>query len=257
MLSNASQDLAGTANAFASARKGATFTGIIVTKKGEVQGGLLRGNDMVHVVVVTGYSYRGLVRRSQEKLRTMDVDTILAEMDSRGIKDGKGNPIVRKDVEKAITDLDTSFQSTLDGTNEATTDHVFDPLVVDGETVHGARVYKCVANTGIKCHCRNCNPTDTRAPVPGQINLSGLKIGETVIEPAANGPKIPPKSRADVVVKNILRARLPIGRFVSYAFAPGDDYILRVGGAAALAATDAGVTTDPAKVNEAMELLAG
>lgn len=242
----------------ATARKG-TFTGLITQKVGTTRGRgsdkKTYGDDLVHVVLVTGFRYENLVSRSLERLQAMDPAALVAEFATRGITAGDGSAIRLADVCTAIAALDASFQSTLDGTNVSTTAHVYDPLVVDGETVRGGKVYKCVAgDPEHKCQCRDCTG-DPKAPVAGQINLSGLKIGETVIEPGANGPIPASKSRADVVAKNIIRSRLPVGRYVSYRLEPGSDFILRAGGAAALAASKDGVTLDPAKVQDAADLL--
>jgi hypothetical protein len=245
------------ATTLSDARKG-TFTGLVIRKEGVTRGRgpakLTYGDDLVHVVIVSGFRYERLVTRSLAKLNALVVDDIVAEFSERGVKDGEGNLVGKTEIEKAVADLRDSFTSTLAGTNESTTDHVFDPLVVEGETVRGARVYKCVAGTEHPCHCRNCTG-DPKAPLPGQINLSGLKIGEVVLEAAKNGPVPPSKSRGDVVAKNILRSRLPVGRYVSYRLEPGDDYILRAGGTAALAADSAGVSLDPRKVADVEALL--
>jgi len=247
------------AQSLAAARKG-TFTGLIIRKVGATRGrGAAKvryGDDLVHVVFYTGFRYENLVRRSLEQLQATDPAAIVADFAARGITDGHGHAITLAQVCTAVADLDRSFNDTLNGTNESTTEHVYEPLVVDGETVRGARVYKCVAHDGRKCHCRDCSG-DSKAPVDGQINILGLRIGQKVIEAAPNGPIPPSKSRGDVVAKRVIRSRLPIGRLVSYRLAPGADYILRAGGAAALAADKDGVTVDPNKVQTAADLLAG
>ena len=251
---NASVDLTATAKTLSDARKG-TFTGLITRKVGAVRGGKTYGDDLVHVVLVTGFRYENLVARSRELLQAMNPSDLVAEFASRGIVAGGGEAIRLADVCKAVADLDESLRKSIEGTNESTTEHVYDPLVVDGETVRGARVYKCVASTPEhKCHCRTCTG-DAKAPVAGQIVLSGLKIGEQVIEAAVNGPIPPAKSRADVVAKNIIRSRLPVGRYVSYRLEPGADYLLRAGGTAALAASTDGVSADPSKVEQVLALL--
>lgn len=247
-----------TAAVLAEAR-GGTFSGLIIRKKGVQRGSgsakQTYGDDMVHVVLYTGFRYETLVQRSLDALQEMDPAALVSEFAKRGITDGHGNAIRLADVCTAIRDLDDSFQKSLAGTNSSTTDHVFEPLVVDGDVVRGARVYKCVASDPTrKCHCRDCTG-DAKAPVDGQINLSGLKIGEKVIDPAPNGPIPPSKSRADVVAKNVIRSRLPIGRYVSYVLEKNGDYVLNAGGAAAMACDTNGVTLDPARVQAAAEYL--
>lgn len=246
----------------ASARKG-TFTGLIVRKKGKVRGGVTYGDDLVHTVMYTGFKYDNLVQRSLDALpepssRDFEdyCDRIVGYCARKGIVDKNGAAIDYADVATAIKDLRDSFERTLAGTNSATTDHVYEPLEVNGETVRGARVYRCVASQGIKCHCRACTG-NKRAPKDGQINILGLRVGSKVLDPAANGPAPLPKSRGDVIAKNILRKRLPIGRLVSYVLEEGGDFILNAGGSAAVAANKDGVTVDPKQVREAADLLAG
>jgi hypothetical protein len=237
------------------------FRGLIIRKQGETRGRgpakKVYGDDLIHVVIFGGFHYDRLVGRSRELLQAMNPAELVTEFASKGIVDGDGEPIRLADVCKAVADLDASFDSTLDGTNESTVEHVYDPLVVDGTPVRGAKVYKCVAgDPEHTCRCRNCTG-DTAAPLPGQINISGLKIGETIIETAPNGPIPPSKSRADVVAKRIIRSRLPIGRYVSYRLEPGGDYVFRIGPDAALAASKDGVTCDLDRVRAVADLMVG
>lgn len=254
----------------AGARKG-TFAGIVYSKKGVTRGGkanpTVYGNDIVHTVIYTGLIYENAVQKSLDALPDPDgdatvfaayADSILAHCGRKGYTGKSGTPITHADIETAVRALRLSFTETLEGTNTSTTDHVYEPLLVNGEVVRGARVYRCVARSGRAsnpCHCRDCTG-DRRAPVDGQINILGLKIGERVLEAAPNGPIPRSNSRGDVVAKRVIRARLAIGRIRSYTFGPDDDYILNVGGAAALAATKAGVTVDPNEVAQAADLLA-
>ena len=245
-----------TAAALAAANKG-TFTSLVITKQGTLVGGVLYGDDTVCAVVVSGFRYEKLVQRSLDKLNGLTADDLavavggLSGMDGRG-KAALARPVTIADAEAARDELAASFAATLAGTNESTTDHVYDPLVVDGEPVRGARVYKCVAGPGHDCRCRNCTG-DARAPVPGQINLSGLAIGTVVLTPAVNGPAPAPKSGAKTVAKDALRRLLPISRYVSYRLDPTDNsWILKAGGSAARAATSAGIAVK----DSAMEALA-
>jgi hypothetical protein len=259
-VSNANADVIRTALSLAEARDG-TFSGLIQQLVGKERGrGADRkvyGNATMHYVLYTGFIYINIVRRSLDRLLAMDRDELVAEFASKGITDGHGNPITRADVNKAIANLAGSLQDSLDGKNTSTTDHVFEPLVVDGETVRGARVYRCVANDpAYNCKCGDCTG-DKRAPVDGQISLLALVIGSKVIEPAPNGPVPKSKSRGDVVVKGILKSRLPIGRVRSFRLRPGDDYILRAGGAAATAANKDGVTVDADRVADLATSLQG
>jgi hypothetical protein len=75
----------------------------------------------------------------------------------------KGKTLTAAVVAEARVEVEESFNKTLAGTNESTTEHVYEPLVNDGETVQGARVYKCAASQGVKCHCRACTGDEKAA----------------------------------------------------------------------------------------------
>lgn len=234
----------------ADARVG-TFTGLVTTKKGTVKGGVQYDNDTVHTVVFTGFRYDRLVARSLAALDNVDAADIVA----KAAKDG--HTITTADVDMALAELRDSYTKTLAGTNESTTAHVYEPLVVDGETVRGARVYKCVAETTDAngeprvCHCRNCTG-DAKAPMPGTIYLQGLRVFNEVLVPAPNGKAPAPKSAAKTIAKNTITRGLPVSKYVSYSLEPGTDFILRAGGAAAVEATKAGFKVD-AKVTATID----
>lgn len=225
-----------------------TFTGLIITKKGTEKGrGADRktyGDDRVHVTILTGFSYPNLVKRSAAALEGIDPVAFHEAHEAKQALKGESPRFSLEDVKEAIAELKESFSKTLDGTSESTTEHVYEPLVVDGETVRGARVYKCVAGSGVRCHCRDCTG-DAKAPRTGTIYLQGLKIHETVIEAAANGPAPAANSSSKTLAKDAIRATLPIRRYVSYSLEPGTDFFLRAGGTAAIEAEARGfVVTD-------------
>lgn len=231
------------ASILADARIG-TFTGLVTTKVGKTVKGVTYGNDRVHTVIFTGFNYGRLVMRSLAQLGAIETETVIAKAAKRG------HTITEADVEQAREELRESFQKSVAGENESTTSHVFDPLVVDGETVTGARVYKCVAETHDEngevreCRCRTCTG-DEKAPLSGTIYLTGLRIHSTVLEASVNGPIPPVKSAPKTIAKDTMRDILPIGRFVQYRLEPGTDFILRAGGTAVAEATQKGfVVTD-------------
>lgn len=243
--SNSNSDIL--ANNFASAKNGATFTGLVITKVGELKGRgadrKLFGNDQVHVTVVTGFSYASLVQRSLDQLDGMTDQEVLDSAAKKGVT------LTLDEVTLAREELRTSFQASLAGENVSTTEDVFESLVVDGESVKGGRVYRCKKLTGAQgtCYCRDCSG-DASAPLEGTIYLQGLKVNETVLVAAPNGPAPAPKSAPKTVAKNILRSRLPISKYVSYRLEPGTSFMLRVGGTAVAAASAEGL--DFTKVGE-------
>lgn len=272
------------ASELASARKG-TFTGFIGRLEGVERGPKGNktrfGDDMIHAVVVTGFKYDDLCRRSANRLEAMSdmdldyaargltgwvrvwtksakVGDLAAICRDRGLPDTGSKadlvarleancpggmeqvPVTRAHFDEAREALLDSLRSSEAGTNTSTTDDVYEPLVVNGETVRGARVY-----VG--------NPNGEDAADPGTIYLSGLMIGRKVLDPAPNGPKPASKSAPVSVAKSALRKTLPIGRYVSFKLSPGD-WVVNVGSAAAAAADKDGVSVDPAKVAEVKDL---
>ena len=238
----------------ASARKG-TFTSLIIRKEGEERGTapnkLTYGDDMVHVVIISGFRYENLVAKSRDRLAGMtdaDIDALVARnytgWQGRGAK-ATEVAVTRADFDAARTELLDSFDKTLAGVNESTTDHVYEPLTVNGEVVRGSRVY-----------VGNPDPTQNAA-TPGTVYLQGLKIGEKVLDAAPNGPVPASQSAAKTVAKGVLRSRLPVSRYVSYkldASTPGA-WLLSVGGAAAAACDSNGVTLETARVEQVLDLL--
>jgi hypothetical protein len=237
---NANTDYLTIASNMADARKGSTFTGIITRlggserlAPGEKRGGekIRYGDHLVHDLIITGFSYESLVQRSLDTLNTLSIKALANEFINEVCYEGRGKNAVERtvtvaDVTAAIDDLRTSFNSTLNGTNESTNAHVFEPLVVDGESVRGGKVY----NGGT-----TSNPKD---PQDGDVHISGLRIAHKVIEEAEHGSLPKSKSAGKSVAKKLIKRKLPVGRYVSYRLRAGDDFILRVGGAAAIAAKD-------------------
>ena len=237
----------------AAARKG-TFTSLIIRKEGEERGPggakTVYGNDLVQVVIITGFRYENLVARSRDMLANMS-DAEVEALVARGYTGWQGRgakavqvPVTRADFDAARAELTDSFDKTLAGTNESTTDHVYEPLLVNGEVVRGSRVY-----VG--------NPNGQDAATPGTVYLQGLKIGERVLDAAPNGPVPASQSNPKTVAKGVLRSRLPVARYVSYKLDAAGGWLLSAGGAAVAACDTNGVTLDADRVNAAVEALVG
>ena len=243
----------------ATARKG-TFTGIIGRRRGETRGRGAEqktyGNDLVHDVVVTGFRYDRLVTRSKALLTAMTDETLAAAVAGKmGLEDKVRRALTLADAVAAREALIASCDRVLSREAVSTNAHVFEPLTVDGVRVRGSKVYRCVANDPSHvCRCRECTD-DAEAPTTGQINVSGLLIATRILEAAPNGLIPPSASSVATVAKNVLDALLPSSRYVSYRFRPGDDFVITAGGAAAVAATANGVTTNPVEVAETLDLL--
>jgi len=214
-----------------------TFTGLITTKRGVERGPkgnkVVYGNDRIHTVIFTGFRYEKLVERSLAALKAL-TDADVAKL----VADGNGE-FTEADVRTALAEQVASFEDTLnpDTESKSTTAGVFEPLVVNGETVRGGRVYRCSGKAN--CRCRDCSD-EARAPKPGTIYVQGLRIFSKVLEPAPNGPAPKANSKPKTLAKKALTRNLPTSRYVSYRLEPGTDFILRAGGTAAVEACQQG-----------------
>ncbi len=194
-------------------------------------------------------------------------DSIVAAREEH--KDAK-DKVIDVDGRKALTsdkatvgqfgDASIGLAKTLDifkslaGTNESTTDHVYDPLVVNDVDVRGSRVYKCVKGS-TACHCRACTG-DEKAPLDGTIYLQGLAVWSVVLTPAANGPVPTPKSAPKTLAKNALKSFLPVSKYVSYALEPGTSFVLAAGGTAMASASSKGFNVTDEIVDVVSKLVA-
>ncbi len=233
-------------------RKG-TFTGVITTLVGSERGGVRYGDATVHDVVVTGFSYTRLKERDLKILvgvTDQDLQKVLAAKsptawDRPRAKNAAQVPVTLADMKAALQEMIDSAQKSIAGTNTSTTEDVYEPLVVDGETVRGARVY-----TG------HSDPTLDAAP-KGTIYLQGLRVGRTVLAQPQMGWGPDTKSEAKTVAKGLITSefKLPSRRYVSYKLdaSQAGSWVLAVGGGAAVAADAAGVTLDSSLVEEVRE----
>lgn len=221
-----------------------TFTGLVQTLKGQERGSagnkVRYGDDTVHVCIFTGFKYDALCQRSLDAIAEMDPAAILAEIKAADLKgwEGRGAKAVQvevtlDDVKAALAALQESWTLSRDGLNSSTNDHVFEPLVVEGEVVRGCRVYVGPA------------PGKEPAAKPGTIYLHGLQISRKVLVPAPNGPLPESKSGSVVVAKDFITRKTPMGAYRSYKLEPGSDFLLRAGGSAEIAAEKDGITFTP------------
>lgn len=238
-----------------------TLISLMVRKKGCTRGPaskrVIYGDDFVHVLLWTGFHYAALVQRSHKKLHELwgkgnFVSTLLAEVHKTGYMEA-----TVKDSAEAIQETDEALLKVINGVlnqpeDDSGTDvpeiaeddpkPVWEPLKVDGVTVLGAKVY---IGEGDKD-----NP---RAPVPGMIYLDGVKLGEKVLTPAANGPW-KPKKKAKTVAKDILRSWLPVGLYARYCLNPEQTLSVAVGQKASNLAKESGVQVDPEAIRSLFKI---
>jgi hypothetical protein len=232
------------------------FLTVSVEKVGKVVGGkngTRFGDDTVIALLIGGGGYIRLKTRDNDVLtEALASDpnlfaTLSARAASKGIVDGKGNALTPADFRTAYDALVTSIGKTLAGTNESTSGHVYEPLVVDGTSVPGCKVY-----------VGGGDPTNSRTPKVGTIHVSGIRVEERVLVPAVNGPIPPSKSRADVVAKRLITSwlRLPSRRWRQYRLDATESFRLKVGGEAAVAAVAGGIVVTDATAEEVHGLVA-
>lgn len=236
-----------------------TLVSLVVHKKGVSRGPasnrIIYEDDFVHVLLWAGFPYHALVARSQKKLDKLWDQGGKLERDLIQAAQEAGHSNVNlTDVSHAIQEINASFSKVMvgreraeergDDPNEPTdcADSVWEPLVVDGVRVRGAKVY-----------CGQARPDDHRAPVPGNIYLDGVKLGEKVLTPAANG-KWPVNSKAKTVVKDILRSWLPAGLFVRYSLEQERMLTVKVGKTAGDHAKGEGVPVDPEAIRQLFKI---
>lgn len=225
---------------------------LVIKKKGVERGASKRifGDDRVHVLLLVGVEYRELVERSKKKLDKIGQSGSMArDVIDEARKMGNVD-VTLEDVFTAFQELQETFDHNLNTGEDAEIEWdttqapgVWAPLEFNGVPVPACKVY-----TGPG------RPEDPRAPVPGEVYIRGLKLAEKVIEPSPNGDWIP-RSKGKTVAKNILKKRLPVGRFVSYILRPKEG-VIQVG-ADAVRAADADGLEIPAGVADNLLKMSG
>ena len=218
-----------------------TLLSVVVQKVGQERGPIgsrvVYGDDLVHVLIWTGFAYRALIERSQKMLnREIQRGGYIERLARATLEEHEGAKI--EDVCAAMQETRDWFRRVLAGSGKDPSflpglDSVWEPLMIEGVAVRGARVY-----TGL------CNKKDPRAPVPGTIYITGVKLGEKVVTPAANGPWRA-DSKPKTIAKEVLKEDLPVGLYCQYRLDPDRVCGLTVGKKAAKAAKTEGIFIDP------------
>ena len=133
----------------------------------------------------------------------------------------------------------TAYAETLAGTNESTSEHVYDALTVDGDTVPGCKVYNGAGNAA-----------DPKAPIPGTVYLAGVVIASKVVEASANGDKLASKRGAVAVAKDFIERELdlPARKYRTFRLLPGEAVSLKSGAVAFHAAENGPVRPGAADI---------
>ena len=218
-----------------------TIVSMIVKKKGVVRGGKVHDDDTVHVVLWAGFHYKALVDRSAAKLQQMwDSGTLFKDLTAESAMLGM-YAVKMPDVAVAVQEINRTLAprhgASHVGEVDANNDKRWGPVAVNGENVIGARVY--IGPPG--------------AIKPGDIYISGVKLGEKVLETSENG-KWEPTSSPVVSVKKLIRSKLPLGLYAQYILSPDRLVSFHVGEDAAVDAKKHGVAIDPLAVRSLFKI---
>ena len=209
------------------------------TKKRGVQRGragakVTYGDDLVQVLLWTGFSYAAIIERSLGKLNALiDSGNLLTKLQASCAEDGHAVKIA--DCAAALQETREWFDRVLhQGSGPMPPAGPWVPLEVNGVRVPLCRVYQGEAR-----------PQNVRAPIPGHIYVQGMKIGERVVTPAAAGPWHTKKG-SKTIAKETLRSWLPIGLYSQYSLDPQLTGHLVAGEGAVKRAKASGIQVDTA-----------
>ena len=203
-----------------------------IHKMGTIRGAagskVIYGDDIVKVAVWTGFSYKALIARSQEILNAqIDKGGFIKRLAIATRAQHEGTKI--QDACEAIQETRSWFRAVLASSEEDKPQGIWEPLIVNGVRVHGSVVYK---GTG--------RLSDPHAPVQGTIYVSGVKLGERVVERAVNDAWRA-DSKPKTLAKQIIKDALPIGLYCRYRLDPNRVRDIKVGPEADQAAKDIGI----------------
>ena len=227
-----------------------TLVSLTIRKKGVQRGrGAAKqvyGDDLTHVLLWTGWAYENLVKLSRVRLKQLDKEGKTVRGLIRSARAEGYNDMTVEDAAVGVQEIRESLRMSCrtgnggpdDPNNPAATlrGQWYKPLTIAGKGARGCKVY-----VGPD---RRVDGDGTRYPTPGTVYVHGLKLGEAILTAAPNGHWTPTSS-GKTIAKNHLRRRLPIGRYVSYALAPGAEYDLKMGQAAIEAASKDGLMISP------------
>lgn len=222
----------------ASQDQGTLFTAV-VHKMGEERGNngsrLVYGDDRVHVLIWTGFSYHALIARSHKMLEhQLGKGRYIERLARAALNEHEGTTI--QDVCHALQEVRDQFRKVLSRSDLGPmmpSESVWEPLVVDGQLIQGSRIYR-----GKRVS------EDPRAPVPGTIYVQGVKLGEKILSLAPNGPW-KADSKPKTLVKRIIKESLPVGLYCQYRLDPTRVTAICVGAEASRAAKEAAIGIDP------------
>lgn len=212
-----------------------TLVSLILRKKGVSRGPAsnptVYDDDLVQVLLWTGYPYKKMIQQSYAKLQNLWGSAKLVN----SLAHATG--VSRETAAVAVQELDTSLRlAASDTPPKEDVSSPWEPLTVDGKEIMGAKVYTKISD-------------QPNAPKPGTVYLDGLKLGEVILDPAKNGhwTKI---SKDLTKAKERLKTMLPYGLYVSYSLDSERFVAAKVGQDAVDSAQKNGIHFDPTALKE-------
>lgn len=208
-------------------------------ERGRAGAKTLYGDDVVQVLMWTGFSYEAIIERSRKKLDALsDRGTLISDLARAG-----------HEFNVSIADSAVAIQETREWFDRVLAPHsekidgeglnaLWEPLTVQGVRVPMCKVYRGVARPG-----------ERRAPIPGHIYIQGMKLGEKVVRPAEHGPWHTLKG-TKTIAKDLLKSWLPIGLYSQYTLDPSLSAHLVAGEQAASRAKATGIPVDPEAIRK-------
>lgn len=189
---------------------------VVTTKRGKVTGRgqdkKRRGADKVAAVVRIGVDYLDLVKDSKALCEAPNfINEVFEKVEAKGVTFGKnGDKPTLEDVALAVAETIASFDRTLnpDPTVQPTRVNPYKPLVWNGETIRGVKVYDGTGEGGV-----------------GDMHIYGLIEDKKVLEADEPIPASVPR-KGTTAVKPIIRRMLPIAKWVQYTLVAGTEYRL-------------------------------
>jgi hypothetical protein len=238
-----------------------TLVSLIVRKKGVLRGPAghqrVYDDDLVHVLLWSGFHYQALAARSYSKLLAMQGNRFYSNLVLAARTSGVPGATI-DDACRAAQELAGQLRlASLSGRPKTpqvpelpempeTSTSVWGPLVVNGNPIVGAKVYS-PPPWAVKLHPNH--------PVPGTIYLDGVKLGEVVLNPAPNG-HWEPQSSAKTIIKDRLESQLPCGKFVRYCLDDLNLLVVKTGKEASESARRGGIQIDPEDVRDLFKIAA-
>jgi len=214
-----------------------TLVFLTVKKKGVKRAGQIYNDDLTQVLLWSGFHYRALVQRSMDQLDMLDDGTLRRNLAGDLMLAGFEN-VKMDDVTLAVQKVRESFQRVLRDAKDSDPEDesprmegsVFQPYVVNGQEVRGAKVYMGKGGP------------DPRSPVPGTVYLDGVKLGEHCLSEVE---KWSPLSKGLTIAKTMLKSYLPIGLYARYALDESSLRSLYVGKEAAEKVRETPIAINP------------